>query len=44
MGDLKTTAEVRAAMAWSEATAANGTARTVALQLACVAYRKAGGK
>ena len=35
---------VRAAMAWSEATAANGTARTVALQLACVAYRKAGGK
>ena len=37
-------AVVRAAMAWSEATAANGTARTVALQLACVAYRKAGGK
>lgn len=35
---------VRAAMSWSEATAANGTARTVALQLACVAYRKAGGK
>ena len=35
---------VRAAMAWSEATAANGTARTVALQLACVAFRKAGGK
>ena len=35
---------VRAALSWSEATAANGTARTVALQLACVAYRKAGGK
>ena len=35
---------VRAALWWSEATAANGTARTVALQLACVAYRKAGGK
>ena len=35
---------VRAAMSWSEATAANGTARTVALQLACVAYPKAGGK
>lgn len=35
---------VRAAMAWSEANVANGAAQTAALQLACVAYRKAGGK
>ena len=34
---------VRAAMAWADADQTNGTYRTVALQMACVAYRKAGG-